>query len=640
MPLSAASWRYPWVPGGIYDAVVIRWATARRHWPFAVLFAGGLALRAAAAIAYRPALVYIDTPRYLGGDQGGLDPLGYTYLLLRPVLGAGGGLAGVAIVQHALGLAMAACLYALATRHGAGRWLATLAAAPILLDAYQVQAEQTIMPDVLFEALVVAAMTLLLWPRAPVAARPVSVTDAARMADTADAARMGDVTDAARMAHTADAARMGDVTDAAPVGSTRGARACLARLVCGAALLGLSATVRQVGEFFVVPLLAYVLVVPAWRPGLHKGRLERTPRAAAPDWWPRWRERARRTAAPRRRGRTGPTATAALRPGLPGGWRGRTARAVAALVVFAVPVVGYMALSAGVLGTGFRLSDMNDAYLYARVAHAADCATLRVPGYERPLCPAPATAAKLGVDGLATDPSSAVFSYRPPQGVSRGAATTGFDEAVLTQQSLRVAAAVAGDAVKVFALTRDTAQGDPPISRWQFQRSYPVYRAADRTVLGPTAPRVTAPLAAALRAYQLHGGFTPGPLLLAFLIFGTCGCFARRRHPALAAGCLLATGLAVAAVGGADLYEFSWRYQLPALVTLPLAGALGASAFLRLPVTRWSGGRGTMSRCAMTRRPSQRSGPSPAASSTQTTGSGSAETTSSAATGQGAPTPS
>jgi len=29
---------------------------------------------------------------------------------------------------------------------------------------------------------------------------------------------------------------------------------------------------------------------------------------------------------------------------------------------------------------------------------------------------------------------------------------------------------------------------------------------------------------------------------------------------------------------GADLYEFSWRYQLPALVTLPVAGAFGVTA--------------------------------------------------------------
>jgi hypothetical protein len=37
---------------------------------------------------------------------------------------------------------------------------------------------------------------------------------------------------------------------------------------------------------------------------------------------------------------------------------------------------------------------------------------------------------------------------------------------------------------------------------------------------------------------------------------------------------------------GADLYEFSWRYQLPALVTLPIAGAFGATAVARHLRTR------------------------------------------------------
>jgi hypothetical protein len=494
---------------------------ARRHWAFGVLLAGGLALRAIAQIAYRPALVYIDTPRYLGDDAGGLDPLGYSYLLLRPVMLARGGLAGVAAVQHLLGLAMAACLYALAIRHGARRWLAALAAAPVLLDAYQVQAEQTIMPDVLFEALIVAAMTVLLW-------RPGQG---------------------------------------------------LTRLACGAALLGTSAAVRQVGEVLAAPLLAYALAAA-------RGRRQRAA-------WP-----------------------------------------VTALAAFALPVAAYMAFSAAALGNGFRLSNMDDAYLYGRLAHAADCATLRVPGYERPFCPPPATAAALGVDGLATDPASAVFRYVPPGGIGRGAATRQFDEAVLTQQPLRVAADVARDAVKVFALTRDTAPGDPPVSRWQFQLSYPVYHGVDYAVLGPVPPRVAVPLAGALRAYQLHGGFTPGPLLLAFVFLGTGGVFARRRQPALALGCLLITGLAVAAAGGADLYEFSWRYQLPALVTLPPGGAFGATAILRAAAVRRSGPRGTMIRCVLTEltQPIRRSRRSPAASSTPTTGSGSARTTSSAAT--------
>jgi hypothetical protein len=483
--------------GRIYDALVTWRAMVRRHWPFAILLTTGVSLRAAVTVAYRPALIYIDTPRYLGGDQGGLDPLGYTYLLLRPVLGGGGGLTGVAVVQHVLGLAMAAALYALAIRYGTGRWLAALAAAPVLLDAYQIQAEQTIMPDVLFEALIVAAMTLLLWPRPPVAPD-----------------------------------------------EDRSPQPGLVRLACGAALLGLSATVRQVGVLFVVPLVAYVLT-------------------AGPGW---------------------PSKA----------WRNRALRALAALAVFVVPVAGYVAFSQAVLGTGFRLSNMNDAYLYGRLAYAADCATLKVPGYARPLCPAPSTAARLGVDGLSTDPSSAVFSYRPPKGVSQSAAIRSFDQAVLTQQPLRVTKGIAGDAVKVFALTRNTNPGDPPIARWQFQEAYPVYPAADKSVLGRNdGPQVTKPLASALRGYQLHGGYTPGPLLLAFLIAGAAGYVAsRRRQPALARGTLLATGLALTAAVGADLYEFSWRYQLPLLVTLPLAGALGAAAFLRLAVTRRSGGGG------------------------------------------------
>jgi hypothetical protein len=543
---------------------------ARRHWLFGSLFAVGLVLRAGAWIAYRPALVYIDSPRYLGNDAHGLDPLGYSYLLLRPVLLAGGGLAGVAAVQHVAGLAMAGCLYALAIRHGTRRWLAALAAAPVLLDAYQVQAEQMIMPDVLFEALIVAAMAVLLW--------------------RADQAGPG-----------------------------------LTRLACGAALLGLSATVRQIGEVLAMPLLAYVLAAPL----------------SAASGWPRLARAGRKA-----------RLVLAYRPA---GLRHRASRVrraawpVAALAVFALPVVGYMAFSAAVLGNGFRLSNMDDAYLYGRLAHAADCATLRVPGYERPFCPPPATAAALGVDGLATDPASAVFRYTPPRGISRGTAARRFDEAVLTQQPLRVAGDVARDAVKVFALTRDTAPGDPPVSRWQFQLSYPVYYAVDYAAFGSLSPQVIVPVARALRSYQLHGGFTPGPLLLCLLLLGTGGVFARRRQPALAQGCLFVTGLAVAALLGADLYEFSWRYQLPALITLPLAGALGATALLRaLPsrwhkpagVTRWPGRQGTMIRCILTGRikPIRRSGRSPAASSTPTTGSGSAKTTSSAATDPAAPT--
>jgi hypothetical protein len=49
---------------------------------------------------------------------------------------------------------------------------------------------------------------------------------------------------------------------------------------------------------------------------------------------------------------------------------------------------------------------------------------------------------------------------------------------------------------------------------------------------------------------------------------------------------------------GADLYEFSWRYQLPALITLPIAGALGATAVVRYVPQPAGAGARTRFRCA------------------------------------------
>ena len=145
--------------------------TVRGHWPFVLVLSAGLALRVLTEVAYRPALLYIDSAKYLVGS-GGTAPEGYQVLLrlLDPV----GGLALVAAVQHAFGLAMAIAVYALLIRRHVPRWAATLAAAPVLLDAYQLQLEQTVMPDVLFETMIAAGLVLLLWPRPPGRTRPVA----------------------------------------------------------------------------------------------------------------------------------------------------------------------------------------------------------------------------------------------------------------------------------------------------------------------------------------------------------------------------------------------------------------------------------------------------------------------------------
>src|SRR6516162_7841445 len=139
-------------------------ALLRRHWLAAVLLAVGLVLRVLTQFAYRPALFYIDTTRYLYNAEG-MDPVGYKGPLRAILLVAN--FNAVAAVQHLLGLAMAVVIYLLLLRRGVSRWLAALAIAPVLLDAYQLQIEQMVMPDVWFEALIVAGLAILLWAPEP-----------------------------------------------------------------------------------------------------------------------------------------------------------------------------------------------------------------------------------------------------------------------------------------------------------------------------------------------------------------------------------------------------------------------------------------------------------------------------------------
>jgi 4-amino-4-deoxy-L-arabinose transferase-like glycosyltransferase len=456
--------------GRLHRLLLAARTLVHRHWLFTAVFCAGLALRIVTQIAYSPALVYIDTYRYLHGDSS-LDPLGYL-ALLWPVQHAGG-LAAVAAVQHILGLGMALALYVLLLRIGIWRWAAVLAAAPVLLDGYQLQAEQTIMPDVLFEALIVAALLLLLWRRHP-AAWQVGLAGLA---------------------------------------------------------LGVGVDVRQVGAVLVIPAAAFLLI-----------------RAV--------------------------------------GWQ-RLAKSTLLTVGSLVPVLLYMVVQLAVAGH-FTFTARNSYVFYGRTAAAANCATLKLPSDEESLCPSPQVVTTLGIDGLVGDPSGPLLSYQPPPGMTIEAMADRFEDAVVAQQPMAVIGAIHRDFIKLFALTRDTDPGDMPISRWQFQASYPTYPPLITLPYvasikpGGGQPQVIRPLAEALRAYQLHGGYTPGPLFLVAALAGLAGScmlgLRRREDPATAAACLLTTGMAIILLLGSDAYEFSWRYQLPALVLLPPAGILGAAA--------------------------------------------------------------
>jgi hypothetical protein len=470
-------------------------AAARRHWLMTALLLAGLVLRVMAQVAYRPALLYIDSLKYLYNAWPGTDPLGYKGIL-KAILVVGN-LQVVTAVQHLVGLAMGVAIYAVLLRRGVPRWLAAVAAAPVLLDAYELQTEQSIMPDVWFSALLLAGLVLLLW-------RPRPSPWAIALAGIA---------------------------------------------------LGLSVTVAQVGEFLILPAAFYAAISA-------------------------------------------------------GGWRRAAGGAVLMCVTFALPILAYMSISDAVSGH-FWLSRSGETTLYGRVAEAADCATLKVPAYERPLCPT-ARQKALGPDGLDHAPSSPLTLYVAPPGMSQTAIVQAFTEAVLTQQPLRVLSASAADAARLFEVTRVTSPGDTPISRWQFQDGYPSYQNYIRTnrdgviIVGLKVQNpppdyiyqpleesmggkamVIRPLAAFLRSYQLDGGYTPGPFYLAATLLGLAGTLSligrrgRRppaRDPAFAC-CLFFTTAAVILLAS-DVTEFSWRYQLPAIVTLPPAGALGLAVIL------------------------------------------------------------
>jgi hypothetical protein len=472
-------------PGGRrYPAAAARWAQAataalRSHWLAALLLAAGLVLRVLAQFAYRPALFYIDSVKYLYNAEGN-DPEGYKGPL-RAILFVAN-LNTVVAVQHLLGLGMAVVIYVLLLRRGASRWLAALAMAPVLLDAYQLQDEQTIMPGTLFAALIVVGLAILLWQPRP------------------------------------------------------GWR----RVIVAGLVLGTSATVAQVGEALILPAAVYLLVAG-------------------------------------------------------GGWRQATGKAAAMCLACLLPILGYCTGSYLLTGD-FFLSHTGVTSFYGRTAAAVDCATIRLPADERQICPTRAEQAR-GNDWLEYNPRSPVQAiYRKLPRAEVDELVTNFGHSVLAQQPLRVLAAYGTDVVKLFALTRETRPGDPPISRWQFQRSFPYLspHATKQVVrhaveqFGGGLPTVWKPVAAFLRSYQLDGGYTPGPLLALFTVTGLIGSVAalRRRLDArtrqLALACLLCFLSAVSLLLVSDMFVFSWRYQLPALVTLVPAGALGIAVIARL----------------------------------------------------------
>nr|WP_191910343.1 hypothetical protein [Microbispora cellulosiformans] len=153
------------------DAVPLgRWGRAvalvRRHRIFSATLGVAFVLRIVTMLGFGPAMWFNDSYDYvsvaLRPRPHPIRPDGYSFwlLLLRPFHS----FSLVILTQHLMGLAVAVLIYALLTRRfGLPGWGATLAAAPVLFDAYQIQLEQLVMSDAMFILLVVGVVTLVLW---------------------------------------------------------------------------------------------------------------------------------------------------------------------------------------------------------------------------------------------------------------------------------------------------------------------------------------------------------------------------------------------------------------------------------------------------------------------------------------------
>jgi hypothetical protein len=454
---------------------------ARRHWVLTVLLVLGLTLRVMATLAYYPAMLYIDSYGYIQRAyqfDPTTAPMGYSWFL-RALLDIGN-LTTVVVVQHLFGLAMAVAIYALLRHHDVRRALAALAVAPVLLDGYQVQIEQNIMSDTLFETLVVAGIVTLAWSRRP----------------------------------------------------------RLWAIGVGSLLLGCVLTVRNAGDALVAVVLIFPLV--------------------------------------------------AVR-----GWRRKIAAFVVAAVGFAMPVVAYAKYYETRSGQ-FGLSSQGSTALYGRAATIANCQTLPLSADEKLLCPTEPLGARYGIDYYVSAPTAPLGKLNAAVAagtvhVDVNHVADGFALVVIENQPWDFTKAVVGDFLHGFTMNNHVSASEIPASRWQFQTSYPVWppgfpmtsatRASNQ--FGQGTPSVQPTLASILRDYQLNGGSTPGPLLGACALLAVGGGLAwsrRVRQSGLRPLCLLVGMTGLGLLFTADVYEYSLRYQLPGLVLLPAAGAVGLTA--------------------------------------------------------------
>ena len=442
-------------------------AGLRRHRGFGTLLVVAAGLRTIVFLAYHPALIFPDSVRYLQYAQhfadgrwtvDGLRQSGYSVLLIPVALLHDLWL--ISLVQHLVGLATGVLVYAVLVRFGVRTPIAAVAAIPVLFDPLELVLEQYVLSDTWTVFLLVAALVVLVWPRAG--------------------------------------------------GGWRTAAAC-------GLLLGVAVTFRDEELVMIVPAALYVVV--------------------------------------------------AARP-----WR----RLGALAVCFLIPVGGYLGWFGASHGEpGF--TTFSGAFLYGRVADFASCQGLKLPGYERPLCPAQPPAQR-NADFYTWDPRSPQWTFRPPAEMSRDAVVRDFGLRILRHQPLAYAEAAGRDFRYGFAPVRGAGPERYSPAYLQFHPYIQPDRPAEASIgaLGYPPPAVRRNLASFLTGYG-RWLYVPGPVFAAGLVLALAGVIAgaRRRDKRANAGLLFTASAVLVLIPPALFATFDWRYQLPQLTLIPVAAVIG-----------------------------------------------------------------
>ena len=266
----------------------------------------------------------------------------------------------------------------------------------------------------------------------------------------------------------------------------------------------------------------------------------------------------------------------------------RRLRATAALLAgFAVVMGSYMAAYHDQYGK-WETTDYTQRFLYARIGLYVHCPGLRLPDYEKALCPYGVPTADRTTNLFLWQRDAYIRRYKPPAGMTVDEVLADFNRRALEGEPVAYAKAVVRDTLRGFAPHRGLRTDNGFDAQWELGElheinleTYETRRLVDEYGL---APRLNRPVARLLGHWQ-HLYYTRGPLLAACFIpvlLAAFGAMGSRRFKAqrLMAVLAAATALALVVIPAATA-SFAWRYQVGQLPLLPFAGALALGALLR-----------------------------------------------------------